>query len=667
MISIITPCANQANLSRLHDTIKFDQIQTWIIVYDTSSGKTFEHKYADNPKIQEVECSNVGVAGNPQRNYGMSLVTEGFMYFLNMETIIHPNFWSIIKSLNPARFYTFDQFFFKRDAYRTTGDSIFKGDVIEVFKIDGGMFLVPKSLVGESMWAVDKYTGDGLFISDIHTRHPELHTYIPQVGCYYNFISDSQPNVSTDGGLQNVFFLSRVAPPYYPVIDKHYTWIPVHGAISFERLSGLYHKYKPLAYISHGDNDWHALSHLASIRKRWIHLKDLPTELDVCPVIFGAMFPGRHSIDNNFPLMTIMTTAFNSGHKILRPLRSLKAQSHTDWEWIIWDDSKNDKTFKELLKLQETDMRIRVYKAPAHSGYIGEMKKLASSLAQGSYIVEIDHDDDFHPDLLKWICDAGRKHPDAGFFYTDCAELDENTYKPAIYGEFFGLGYEMHMYTWSAFHNCYVARTNAAPPNAVTLSHIVAVPNHVRAWRTDAYHRMGGHNPLLSVADDYELILRSFLDGQFCHIRALGYYQYRNADGNFTFIRNSLIQHNVHHIYDYYKTKLPVRDFSVPIKEQWRTDSVWLPETHYTYTPPEFVLDVAVAFLTADRDAIVAEVSKQLETGRKFHVYVVGELPDIPQEMKRYVSWWPLKSTDPAERKTFVEKFMHTTGELVFV
>jgi len=666
MLSIITSCANQETLAKLYESIDFDKVHQWIIVYDTTKIKTYPRIYTENPKILEVDCADEGKVGNAQRKYGISLVTKGFLYFLNTDTIVHPNLWKLVSTLDAARFYTFDQSFFRRDEFRTASDNIFRGDTCAPFKIDAGMYLVPISLVADTVWAADKYNSDGLFIEDIYRKYPLYHTYIPEVASYYSYLTVSQLP-KTIGGLQNVFFLSNVAPSHYPILDSHYTWIPIHGDIPFDRLSSLYHKYKPLAYVSYGENNWAALNKLASIRKRWVHLRELPTEYDICPVVFGALFPGRHSADSEHPVMSCITTTYHSGQKIQRPLRSLQSQSYPDWEWIVWDDSKDETTYKELLELQDRDMRIRVFKAPQHSGYIGEMKRLAGSLAQGALIVEIDHDDDFHPDLLKWIYDASCAHKDAGFFYTDCAELTEDTYEPAVYSDFFGMGYEMHVNVWSAFHNCYLASYNAAPPNALTLSHIVGVPNHVRAWRTEFYDRIGRHNALLSVADDYDLILRSYIEGTFCHIRAVGYYQYRNRDGNFTFLRNSLIQHNVKHIYDFYKPRLPLRDVKEPVKEQWRSDAITHPVTHTTYIPPELRYETVIALIDPSAAKLYEEYTKVKDAGKLFHIFVIGELPTIPDELRPFVSWWNMKSKNIEERKNYVRRFLHTCGDLVFV
>ena len=668
MLTIITACCRPHNLLTILGSIKLDKVAKWIIVYDTTRGRTYPRLFEGNDKICEYDCADPGISGNSQRNKGASLVSSGMIYFLDDDNIIHPHFWDLVESFDSSHFYTFDQRFFVPDPFRKATNFVFKGDTPKVYQIDTAMFVVPAAMFTD--WQIELYNADGVFIEEVARRNPGEHRYIPEVACYYNHITDStKPSI---GGLQNVLFISYEEPPFYPTIASHYTWIPVHGPLplTFARLSGLCHTYSPLAFFTYGSTNWGSdvLNRTFQIRKRWVHLKTLNIELDVCSAIFGALFPGRHAYDNDWPLMSIITTTFNSGHKIIRPYRSLMAQRYQDWEWIIWDDSKDEATYKQLLALQQTDLRIRVFKAPAHSGYIGEMKRLAASVALGAYIVEIDHDDDFHPDLLWWIRDAGTGNPEAGFFYTDCAELTEETYEPVIYGEFFGLGFEMHVFQWSAFHDCYVASYNAAAPNGRTLSHIVGVPNHVRAWRTDFYHKIGGHNPRLSVADDYDLILRSYLSGPltFCHIRACGYYQYRNKDGNFTFIRNSLIQHNVEHIYNYYKDRLPLCDRSEPNKPQWHADARRYPVTHSTYIPPELVLDVTVAMMNPSATEIEDEVAVRQTSGEKFHIYVVGPLPDIAHHIKPHVSWWDFKSTDTAERIEYVKRFLHTSGELVF-
>jgi hypothetical protein len=68
--------------------------------------------------------------------------------------------------------------------------------------------------------------------------------------------------------------------------------------------------------------------------------------------------------------------------------------------------------------------------------------------------------------------------------------------------------------------------------NPKTIRHIVGVPNHVRAWRRDVYFQIGGHNRDLSIADDYELIVRTFLHTKMCKIAELGYIQFIHDSGD---------------------------------------------------------------------------------------------------------------------------------------
>lgn len=63
--------------------------------------------------------------------------------------------------------------------------------------------------------------------------------------------------------------------------------------------------------------------------------------------------------------------------------------------------------------------------------------------------------------------------------------------------------------------------------NDKSLRHIVGVPNHVRAWRREAYLALGGHARGMPVADDYELILRALFEYPAVYIRHMTYIQVR--------------------------------------------------------------------------------------------------------------------------------------------
>lgn len=262
------------------------------------------------------------------------------------------------------------------------------------------------------------------------------------------------------------------------------------------------------------------------------------------------------------PTFSVFTPSYKSGHKISRPLRSLQAQTYPHWEWIIINDSPEDQENCQLLKnIEQQDSRIKVYSGTHNIANIGQHKFSGAMLGRGKYLVELDHDDDLTPDCFQMAYDAFEKFPDAGFVYTNFAELYEKDLSPFKYG------------VWGFKYGGYYAQMTRIPGqekkkltwiatslnvNNQTIRNIVSVPNHIRIWKRDLYHELGGHNPL-AVGDDYELLVRTFLKTKMVKIPTLGYYQYRNEGGNTTFQRNGLITLTQHIVRQVYEDKIETR------------------------------------------------------------------------------------------------------------
>ena len=84
------------------------------------------------------------------------------------------------------------------------------------------------------------------------------------------------------------------------------------------------------------------------------------------------------------------------------------------------------------------------------------------------------------------------------------------------------------------------------------------MPNHLRAWRRDVYFKIRGHNRNISVADDFELIVKTFLETKFTHIKKMLYLQYNNR--NSTVDNNSTdINRKARLIRDYYDVQIHER------------------------------------------------------------------------------------------------------------
>lgn len=429
---------------------------------------------------------------------------------------------------------------------------------------------------------------------------------LPQPEKYYHyiFIPRSVFNQNNGYALISLFWRKNNAKLMYTIGDPLEDWIKCMGNLPYQ------------------------------VRKRWIHLASIK---DFDPAGIGYSLVGASRKEDQ-PLISVITTTFHSGTKLLRPWESLVAQTYNNWEWVIWDDSKDDTTWKQLEKLALTDLRLRIYRAP-HCGFIGEMKRRSGSLCQGRWLVELDHDDRITPDLFQLIVDIDKKYPKAGFIYSDFFLLDEETERPHTFGNFaaFGFGWYFKQFLRDKFHCVYYTQSL----NPVTISHIVGVPNHVRIWKRSIYEAAGRHCEDLSVADDYELLLQTFLqDCDWIRIPKTCYIQYNNAQGNnFTYIRNALIQHLTHQVWKIYGTRV-LEKFNtlgyspqvVPTKVNWMDTDPDYPGYEKIYSPCPLSILVIVRRNTASK-ALEATLTEIYSQKVPFLVYIVAHPGSIIEQV----------------------------------
>jgi glycosyltransferase involved in cell wall biosynthesis len=330
-------------------------------------------------------------------------------------------------------------------------------------------------------------------------------------------------------------------------------------------------KDKPNVIVSFGSLDDFPKLMVAAydIRKKWLHFENAD-DLDAIgrSVYYCFMDSTLNDSKDNQPLVSVLTPAYNTGELLLRPYKSLVAQDYPDWEWVVIDDSDDDhdETFKLLKELAEKDPRVRPYRAHEHSGLIGKVKHDAASLSRGRYLAELDHDDELTFDALTHVVAGFKEFPEAGFLYSDCAEINEarESFK---YPEGWGFGYGSY---YDVEHQGVAYKTiNAANINPKTIRHIVAAPNHIRVWERDLYFSIGGHNRHLHVADDYELMVRTFLNTRMVHVPRLCYFQFCHG-GTTNRVRNKDIQRLVRYCREWYDKAIHERFVELGVE-----DFVW--------------------------------------------------------------------------------------------
>ena len=183
-ITIITPCCRPDRLPKVFESINFDYVDKWIIVYDTSKDRTYTRIYTEHPKIIEAEFHDNGISGNDQRNFGLKYVTKGFVYFLDDDNIVHPEFWEVLPTLDENNMYSWDQ--------ENENGHVNKCYPPTVNAIDTAMFIIPYSLINDTRWMKQHIFSDGIFAASIYQKNKSNYIYIPKTLCYYNKLRQAE-------------------------------------------------------------------------------------------------------------------------------------------------------------------------------------------------------------------------------------------------------------------------------------------------------------------------------------------------------------------------------------------------------------------------------------------------------------------------------------------
>lgn len=214
-----------------------------------------------------------------------------------------------------------------------------------------------------------------------------------------------------------------------------------------------------------------------------------------------------------------MISVFTPSHDtrwLTETYESLAKQTHKHWEWVVLLNGKA-RTWTPPAE----DPRVRVYRSTPGVRGVGALKREAVSLTCGEILVELDHDDMLLDSCLERLQEAFDERPDLVFAYSDFAQINaDRTPNLDHFNTDNGWVYTPEQVGPDVFERCH-----AMPPTPHNLGYIWYEPNHVRAFRRDAYDAVGGYDPSLGVLDDQELMMRLFQYGDFQHVDELLYLQ----------------------------------------------------------------------------------------------------------------------------------------------
>lgn len=288
-------------------------------------------------------------------------------------------------------------------------------------------------------------------------------------------------------------------------------------------ISKVLYKFKYVdTIVSVGDNDFRELNNAPyNIRRRWVHFDELDYNAIGRAIVENFKFNINRNVPTDNRLISIFTSCYNTEYGVfMRLYNSLLSQTHSNWNWWILDDSTDGHVEEYVNAL--ADYRLHLIKNVTDHSSIGFNKHLIAMACDGDYLVEVDHDDELTYDCLELIDKAFKKYPDADFVYS--LAFENKNGEAIIYGKGWGFGYGENRES-TIFDGEKVLISATPSVNPVTIRTIYAQPNHVRCWRKDFYHKIGGHNPDLFVLDDQELLIRTFIYGKMCKIDKILYIQ----------------------------------------------------------------------------------------------------------------------------------------------
>lgn len=560
LFHVITRCTRPENLKKIYKSFNgYDNLK-WTVVFDgsflaeldlellgwlTKVGASYRLFYSTKgsylyPQINDIVSSNKGL----------------WNILIDDDNIVHPDYFSSLESLIQGN--TTSSVFIYNQVLEDDSIRLCSPEATVVGSIDLAQFTFHSEVMELASFGAG-YCGDGEFIEELHKRVPEDFMFIDKNLCYYNYLTRPDQVVKKNSSPSSV-------PKVLCLGKANLKELSSTSHLGYEdtslRLVDSIHD-DPDSIVTVGDKDTYyneLCSKPLELRKRWIHLDN---DKNLGEIAYNVAM--NAILDVHRPTVSYFTSAYKTKDKIWIAYNSLYNQTSHDWEWVIVNDSPNCAVTKNILnEIALLDYRVKVHEFKKKSGgIIGEAKYRAASLCSGEILAELDHDDELNINCTDYLIQASIAHPRVGFFYTDCLETDDYG-NSMTYVDGFSFGYGK--YETQLHNGKEVSVAIASPINPKTIRHIVGVPNHVRAWRRSFYHSIGGHNRRLAIADDYELVVRSFLNTEFCHIKALGYDQkiYNNQSGQNTHnATRGDIQRRVRTIMGFYNDQIASRFNSV--------------------------------------------------------------------------------------------------------
>lgn len=183
-------------------------------------------------------------------------------------------------------------------------------------------------------------------------------------------------------------------------------------------------------------------------------------------------------------------------------LRSIQAQTFTDFEVIIVDDFSTIDSFEEIKRLTQSDLRFKVFRNDENSG-VGFTKNRCTQLASSSILAFLDPDDAIYPNAIELMIKEHALKPEVAAVYSKMM-LCNNT-----------LG-ELNPFS----------RTKKVINNDPFFVNIDTRVAHFFSFKKEAFKKTNGIDSTLRSAVDQDMYLKLYEQGPFYYINQC-LYKYR--------------------------------------------------------------------------------------------------------------------------------------------
>lgn len=232
---------------------------------------------------------------------------------------------------------------------------------------------------------------------------------------------------------------------------------------------------------------------------------------------------------------------------------SIIVQTYDNWEWVLY--LNGEVKIKDIPDKICSDERVKIYNGVTNPN-VGFIKNKAFFLGKGDILVEVDHDDLLSEDCLEEL-NAAYQDPEVGFVYSEDLLYD-------MRGDEYKIPWNTDngwTHKWMNFRGEDFIKIDMFPPTSHSIGIIWYAPDHVRSWRKDIYHKLGGHNPELNICDDHDLVIRTYLETKFKFIpKVLYYYRWLPGGDNTQLQRIDAIQVKTFELFHQYGQSLAERD-----------------------------------------------------------------------------------------------------------